>query len=582
MWRASRAATVSAPLLIVLSAGASWLTMNATGRVVTGAIDRDDAVWRWLVLAFVGLVGQPLALAAVDAVSAMHQARMTAQRHRMLAEAALAPHGVGHLEDPKTAGAYAAVSEHARTALGLNEIPAVWKVISTRALGLAALSVVWSWSWWAALLLVFLNGLTGVAFSHYLRTVLSELFSGQSIERRRARYLLGLLVTRQPAKEVRLFGLTPRLVDSFAQVMQRAMTTTAARRRAHLRPSLAAAALFAVGLSVVMGLLVRDVWVGAVGAGLIVTVAQGIKSMAALGPLGDKSVDAARARATEMRLDDLISARAERFSDVDGSDAQPRRVSTRGAAEIEFRDVSFTYPSRSKPTLRELNLHVQAGQSVAVVGVNGVGKSTLIKLLCGLYPPDSGEVRVDGGDPAVDDGVRRRVAVIFQDFVRYQLSLRDNIAMAGKHSDEEVTNALVDAAGTDVLTRVEGDLSVMLDPGYVGGTDLSGGQWQRVALARALAAVRRGAGVLVLDEPTAALDVRAEAEIFDRFLDVTQGVTTILVSHRLSSVRHAERIVVLGPEGVVEDGTHAELLSAGGEYSEMFRLQASRFEAAGG
>ncbi len=169
--------------------------------------------------------------------------------------------------------------------------------------------------------------------------------------------------------------------------------------------------------------------------------------------------------------------------------------------------------------------------------------------------------------------------------MRYQLDLRTNVALplvaAGRRDDAATQRALEDAAGTDVLHRVGNDWSTILDPAYAGGTDLSGGQWQRVALARALAAVDAGAGVLVLDEPTAALDVRAEAQIFSRFLDVTRGVTSILVSHRLSSVRHAQRIVVLGPDGVVEDGSHDELMAQNGSYAEMFRLQASRFAAAG-
>lgn len=251
--------------------------------------------------------------------------------------------------------------------------------------------------------------------------------------------------------------------------------------------------------------------------------------------------------------------------------------------------MTFTYPSRTEPVFRHVDLHIPAGQSVAIVGVNGVGKSTLIKLLCGLYPPDGGTVRIDRADPAGDDVARRRVATIFQDFTRYQLSLADNVALpllGGATPDEELRataeRALYDAAGADVLTRLDDNWDTILEPGYAGGTDLSGGQWQRVALARALSAVATGAGVLVLDEPTAALDVRAEAEIFSRFLEVTRGVTTILVSHRLSSVRHAERIVVLGPDGVVQDGSHDGLLSQGGPYADMFHLQAARFAAAGG
>jgi ATP-binding cassette subfamily B protein len=197
-----------------------------------------------------------------------------------------------------------------------------------------------------------------------------------------------------------------------------------------------------------------------------------------------------------------------------------------------------------------------------------------------------GSVLVDRGDPGADDGLRRRVAVIFQEFVKYHLSLRDNVALAlldapdGRHVDGVAARALHDAVGDPVLRRV-GSWDRVLSAEYDGGTDLSGGQWQRVALARALAAVDAGAGVLVLDEPTAALDVRAEAELFDNFLAVTRGMTTILVSHRLSSVRHADRIVVLDDGRIVEDGTHEELVAHGGRYARMFALQAERFALAG-
>jgi ATP-binding cassette subfamily B protein len=196
-------------------------------------------------------------------------------------------------------------------------------------------------------------------------------------------------------------------------------------------------------------------------------------------------------------------------------------------------------------------------------------------------------VLVDGGDPGLDDQLRRRVAVIFQEFVRYHLTLRENVGMAmlGDHRSDDVAGvvprALHDATGDSVLARV-GSWDRVLSGEYAGGTDLSGGQWQRVALARALAAIDAGAGVLVLDEPTAALDVRAEAELFDGFLDVTRGLTTVLVSHRLSSVRHADRIVVLDGGRIVEDGTHDALVAAGGGYAAMFALQAERFALAGG
>jgi ABC-type multidrug transport system fused ATPase/permease subunit len=207
------------------------------------------------------------------------------------------------------------------------------------------------------------------------------------------------------------------------------------------------------------------------------------------------------------------------------------------------------------------------------VGQNGAGKTTLAKLLCRLYDPEGGAILVDGVDlRQLDvDSWRARVAAVFQDFIRFELPLRDNVAPGGA-PDDAVRTALAEAGAADLA-----GLDVPLARGYAGGTDLSGGQWQRIALARALCAVRLGAGLVILDEPTAQLDVRGEAEIFDRILAATRHATTILISHRFSTVRHADRICVLERGKVVELGSHDELIAAGGRYRTMFELQASRF-----
>jgi len=221
--------------------------------------------------------------------------------------------------------------------------------------------------------------------------------------------------------------------------------------------------------------------------------------------------------------------------------------------------------------LEHFDLTIPAGSSLAIVGQNGAGKTTIAKLLCRLYDPQS--IEIDGVDIREFDlaSCRSRVTAVFQDFIRLELPLRDNVAPGG--APDAIVCAALESAGATNLAA----LDTVLARGYEGGTDLSGGQWQRIALARALAAVRLGTGVVLLDEPTAQLDVRWEAEIFDRLLTATRHCTTILISHRFSTVRHADRICVLEHGRAIELGTHDELMALAGRYRTMFDLQAQRF-----
>jgi ATP-binding cassette subfamily B protein len=250
--------------------------------------------------------------------------------------------------------------------------------------------------------------------------------------------------------------------------------------------------------------------------------------------------------------------------------------------ELRFESVSFSYPGSEREVLRELELAIPAGKSTAIVGLNGAGKTTLVKLIGRLYEPGSGRICADGVDIRhfpIEDW-HRQIGIIFQDFNRYELSAADNIGFGSiAHMDDrEAIRSVAGRAGIlQAIERLPKGLDTPLSRQYEGGADLSGGQWQRIAIARALFALEGGASILVLDEPTAALDVRAEAEFFDNFVELTRGVTTILISHRFSSVRHADWIVVLQGGRVVEKGTHEELLAAYGRYAKLFRLQAERF-----
>ncbi|MEU6173858.1 ATP-binding cassette domain-containing protein [Streptantibioticus parmotrematis] len=249
---------------------------------------------------------------------------------------------------------------------------------------------------------------------------------------------------------------------------------------------------------------------------------------------------------------------------------------------VRFEAVDFRYEGTARSTLRGLDLEIRPGELLALVGVNGAGKTTLTKLLAGLYQPTAGAVTADGVPLAAMDPARwrRRITVVFQEFTRYEMSLRDNVVHGAPEFPEPerlLEDVALQAGITDLVERAPAGWDTPLARGYTNGIDLSGGQWQRVALARALYAVACGARLLVLDEPTAHLDVRAELDVFTRVMRHARGASVLLISHRLSTVRRADRIAVLDGGRVVETGTHDELLALDGPYAEMFRIQAARF-----
>ena len=248
---------------------------------------------------------------------------------------------------------------------------------------------------------------------------------------------------------------------------------------------------------------------------------------------------------------------------------------------MRFENVSFTYPGNSKPALNGISLHLKPGEKLAIVGENGSGKTTLIKLLTRLYVPDSGRILLDGLDLYEwdVDVLRRRIGVIFQDFVRYQFTVGENVGVGDvEHLEEEARWEVAAEKGMarSFIELMPEGFGTQLGRWFKGGQELSGGQWQKIALSRAF--MRSGADILVLDEPTAAMDAEAEVRIFDHFRSITQNQMVVLISHRFSTVRMADKIVVMAGGEIIEQGTHEELLQLRGRYARLFSLQAAGYQ----
>jgi len=331
--------------------------------------------------------------------------------------------------------------------------------------------------------------------------------------------------------------------------------------------------------ALVLLLAARSALQGTLGIGPLTVLVQGLFGIALLADQeGDIFIENGAVPAPDILALERSAKRLPAIAGATTAVGHPAR-------DIRFEQVRFTYPGRAASVFAGLDLRIEAGRSLAIVGLNGAGKTTLIKLLAGLEVPQRGRITIDGIDLADLDPTswRQALAAIFQDFVHYELPARDNIgfgaveALRAADADERIATAAGRAGADAILAGLPDGLATPLSRRFSGGVDLSGGQWQRIALARAMAAVEAGARVLILDEPTAHLDVRAEAELYDRFLDLTQGLTTIVISHRFSTVRRADRIVVLDGGRISEDGSHDNLVAAGGQYAGLFRKQAMRY-----
>jgi ATP-binding cassette subfamily B protein len=571
------AVTVASGILPPAFNIASGLAVAATQTTVAAG---DDSMRRilppllaatvlYLVMHVLGPVREMLASALMRRVDA----RLTVDAMRAVSR----PRGVAHLEDRDV----------------LDRIAQAQGVVTatTPGTGVYRLVRVWSQRLQGGLSLVLLVGfsplvtvvlLAGHVLAYRWRRwhwhEVTSVVWARTQDLRRAEYVRRLAVEPHAAKEARVFSLAGWLRQRYRQEFLAVMEDIWRSRR---NGGPVAVAVTAVLLGLEGGVLVliaRSAVQGDIGLGLALVYAQSVVASSSLGQFDQAHAfvtDGAEALRTLRALERAVPDAAASLGGTRPAEDRPSSV-------IRFEDVSFRYPGQAEAVYEGLDLEIEAGRSLAVVGQNGAGKTTLVKLLARLHDPTAGRITVDGIDLAELDpeSWQRRVTAIFQDFVRYKLSAADNVAFGALHA-ERSRDALDWAAGLAGADRIVDGLpdgwDTVLSREFGGGVDLSGGEWQRIALARAIYAVRAGAGVLILDEPTAALDVRGEADIYDRFLEVTSGLTTIVVSHRFSTVRRADRIVVIEHGRVVEDGTHDSLVAAGGRYSTMYDLQASRY-----
>ncbi|MQA86740.1 MAG: ATP-binding cassette domain-containing protein [Streptosporangiales bacterium] len=504
-------------------------------------------------------------------------------RMRML-RAVLAPPTLAHLEDPKLADELAQArtvgTEEVQTPLAVGALSAV---AATRLMAAGSAVVLAGYSWWAPVALLACWVATNEAYRRGVARLISSL-EGATPGFRRARYLSDLSLNSSAAKELRLFGLAGWLADRFETYWRAGMREVWSRRSHRRGVMLAAVSVLIAGHALVAAALVRSALAGDLGAAELALYLQAIIGMAGFGWDADRQYVLRLGVAPVPHALRVSAAASDTGLRLPGSRTPPADMPRDG---IRFQDVSFAYPRTERNVVRRLDLGVPAGRSLAIVGVNGSGKTTLLKLLCRFYDPGEGSVTVDGVDLRELDAAawQRRVAALFQDFARYPLPARDNVALGdiGRGDDDDAVGRAAAAAGVaDVVERLPARWDTPLSREFEGGIEPSGGQWQRLALARVLFAIEGGAGVLILDEPTAHLDIRAEAAFYDRFLDLTRGRTTIVVSHRFSTVRHADHIVVLDGGRVVEAGSHPELMALGGRYAAMFDLQAAVYRQGSG
>jgi ATP-binding cassette subfamily B protein len=397
----------------------------------------------------------------------------------------------------------------------------------------------------------------------------------QTPVKRQIDYLRFLGASKDSAKELKLFGLSKYLTDRFQKLSDDIFVQNVALAKRRLLASSLLSLLTTVGYYGAYAYVILETVRGEMTVATLVFLTGAIAGASAnlqmifstFSSIADQS----------LFLTDLLQFFAVRPTVF----SKPNAIKTPRPIKlgIEFREVTFSYPGSDRPILRNLNLSLKPDERIALIGENGEGKTTIVKLLTRLYDPTAGQILLDGIDLReydLDD-YASNIAVIFQDFMRYDMTAWENIAVGqigARENLEKVELAAKKSLAEGVIQKLPNGYDQMLGRRFETGVDLSGGEWQKVALARAYL---RDAQILVLDEPTAALDARSEHEVFERFAELTKGKMALLISHRFSTVKMADRIIVLEKGVIAEQGRHEQLMTHGGRYAEMFELQASSY-----
>ena len=589
MWRAAPRLSVLAVGFVLAEGALPVLVLIAMGRV-TGAI--PGAVIFGLgsrsghaLISDLALAGGVYALSLMrgpleDGLSTAAGARVEALMQTMLVDAACAPVGIEPLEDQEVLDRLASAQGQLLNARPADAPMQVVSLAGDRLTGILACAVLATWHWWVGLGLLVMWLVVRRPLAQLIRARTTRARSAGP-QLRRSWYMLGLAWKPPAAKEMRVFGLSDWAAERHRGEWLEAMEPSWREWRAlDLR-------VWGCGVVVLLAY-------GGIAALLGIAADHrsiGLRELATLLPMLPASLSAGSISFADIQLELSLSALPDLHGLVAALHAVPSLHDTapihppiggRPHERVRLRDVSFSYPA-GEPVLDGLNLELAAGRSLGLVGVNGAGKSTLISLLARMREPTGGAITVDGTPLSALEprAWQRAVAVVYQDFARLPLSVAENVGMFGKGRPDRalVSRALERAGAAETVAALPRGVDTVLSPHFSDGVDLSGGQWQRIALARALYAVEAGARLLVLDEPTAQLDIRGEAAFYERFLELTRGVSSIVISHRFASVRRADRIAVLDGGRITELGSHAELLALKGRYAEMFRLQAERFAA---